>query len=95
VCVTEDGSLIGGAVNRDDVVYDETAAEERHELPLVESGAGRPTRNQISHERDSCEQVEAFRFTIADDPGDIEDALDNVGLGHSFLRFMESSLALV
>jgi GTP-binding protein len=36
-----------------------------------------------------------FRFTIADNPGLIEDASDNVGLGHSFLRSMERSLALV
>jgi GTP-binding protein len=39
--------------------------------------------------------VETFRFTIADNPGLISRASENVGLGHSFLRSMERSLALV
>ena len=38
---------------------------------------------------------ETFRFTIADNPGLIAKASENVGLGHSFLRSMERSLALV
>lgn len=38
--------------------------------------------------------VETFRFTIADNPGLISRASENVGLGHSFLRSMERSLAL-
>ncbi|KAF8647333.1 hypothetical protein AX16_006795 [Volvariella volvacea WC 439] len=38
--------------------------------------------------------VESFRFTIADNPGLISRASENVGLGHSFLRSMERSLAL-
>jgi GTP-binding protein len=97
VRVTEDGSLVGGTGDREGVVYDETAVEERRERELMESGAyaDMPTRNQISHAQDSHEQVEAFRFTIADNPGLIEDASDNVGLGHSFLRSMERSHALV
>ncbi|KAN0138214.1 P-loop containing nucleoside triphosphate hydrolase protein [Lactarius tabidus] len=63
----------------------------------MESGAYADslTRNQGSHARDSHEHLETFRFTIADNPGLIEDASDNVGLGHSFLRSMERSLALV
>ena len=44
--------------------------------------------------RDGHEQVEAFKFTIADIPGLIEDASNNVGLGHSFLRSMGRSHAL-
>jgi hypothetical protein len=54
-----------------------------------------PTRNQISHAQESHEQVEAFKFTITDNPGLIEDASDNVGLGHSFLQSRERSHALV
>jgi len=63
----------------------------------MESGAyaDMPTRNQILNTRDGHEQVEAFRFTIADNPGLIEDSSNNVGLGHSFLRSMERSHALV
>ena len=98
VRVTEDGSFVSGTGERDDVVYDETAIEKRRERELMESGAyaDMPTRNQISHaQEDPHEQVEAFRFTIADNPGLIEDASDNVGLGHSFLRSMERSHALV
>ena len=38
---------------------------------------------------------EKFRFTIADNPGLIEHASENVGLGHAFLRSMERSHVLV
>jgi GTP-binding protein len=95
VRVAEDGSLIGGDV--DGALYDETAVEEGRERELMASGAyaDMPTRNQILHAQDGYEQVESFRFTIADNPGLIEDASDNVGLGHSFLRSMERSHALV
>jgi GTP-binding protein len=100
VRVAEDGSVLGGedglASDEGDVVYDETVVERRRERELMESGAfaDLPTRNRAQgdvHEQ----QLEAFRFTVADNPGLIEDASDNVGLGHSFLRSMERSHALV
>jgi GTP-binding protein len=95
VRVAEDGSVFGG--EEGDVVYDETVVEKRREKELMESGAlaDLPTRNRAREVDDHGLQVEAFRFTIADNPGLIEDASDNVGLGHSFLRSMERSLALV
>jgi len=97
VRVAEDGTVIGGSDSYG-AVYDETAIERQRERELMESGAyaDMPTRNQILHTRDDHEQVEAFRFTIADNPGLIEDASNNVGLGRSFLRCsMERSHALV
>ncbi|KAG8770577.1 GTPase of the mitochondrial inner membrane that associates with the large ribosomal subunit [Ceratobasidium sp. 428] len=39
--------------------------------------------------------TERVRFTIADNPGLIERASENVGLGHSFLRSIERSLVLI
>lgn len=92
VRVAEDGSIFGGKDEGHDAVYDETVLEKQREKELMESGAlaDIPTRDRAwgnAHE--------AFRFTIADNPGLIEDASDNVGLGHSFLRSMERSLALV
>lgn len=41
------------------------------------------------------ERTEIQRFTIADNPGLIAQASQNVGLGHSFLRSIERALALV
>jgi GTP-binding protein len=40
------------------------------------------------------EKIEAYRFTISDNPGLLPQAAENVGLGHSFLRSIERSLAL-
>lgn len=40
-------------------------------------------------------QAEATRFTISDNPGLLARASENYGLGHSFLRSIERSLALV
>ena len=94
VRVAADGSFVGG---EDGAVYGETGVERQRERELMESGAYADslTRNQGSLTRDSYKHLETFRFTIADNPGLIEDASDNVGLGHSFLRSMERSLALV
>jgi len=96
VRVKDDGTLVGGS-DGDSAVYDETTIEKQRERELLESGAyaDMSTRNPILHTRDDHEQVEAFRFTVADNPGLIEGASNNVGLGHSFLRSMERSHALV
>lgn len=41
------------------------------------------------------DRLETTRFTISDNPGLLPRASENVGLGHSFLRSIERSLALV
>lgn len=45
-------------------------------------------------ESTSAEKIEAYRYTISDNPGLLPQAAENVGLGHSFLRSIERSLAL-
>ncbi|THH18888.1 hypothetical protein EW146_g2171 [Bondarzewia mesenterica] len=97
VRVAEDGSFVGGGQQ---MVHDETWVEEKRELELMESGAyaDARTRNQVKLDEEDADDfgmVETFRFTIADNPGLISQASENVGLGHSFLRSMERSLALV
>ena len=87
------------------VVHDETQVEEERHLELMERGAfaDSPTRNQkpIVAAGDTAtsghdfDLIEEFRFTIADNPGLISRASEDIGLGHSFLRSMERSLALV
>jgi GTP-binding protein len=51
--------------------------------------SGKPSRSP-DHTK-----IERTRFTIADNPGLLEGASQNLGLGHSFLRSIERSLALV
>lgn len=95
VRVAEDGTLMGGTSQ--EMVHDETWAEEQRERELMESGAyaDAQTRNQGRHQHEEEDGiVERFRFTVADNPGLLSGASDNVGLGHSFLRSMERSLAL-
>jgi GTP-binding protein len=104
VRVAEDGTFEGSLTGNS--VHDETEIEEREYQDKMGNGdfATSLTRNQaISTTPDPgvrrgghhFDLVENFRFTIADNPGLISGASDNVGLGHSFLRSMERSLALV
>ncbi|TFK31864.1 GTPase [Crucibulum laeve] len=106
VRVAEDGTFEGSL--SDNAVHDETLIEDQQERERMERGeyANALTRNQLSSEKietaDSTvrpgyyfDLYEKFRFTIADNPGLILRASENVGLGHSFLRSMERSLALV
>ncbi|KAH9925096.1 P-loop containing nucleoside triphosphate hydrolase protein [Fomitopsis serialis] len=90
--VADDGSFQGS----DGTVYDETWVEAQHEKELMESGAlaDALTRNQ-ARAAEEDDPLESFRFTVADNPGLIAEASSNVGLGHSFLRAIERSHALV
>ncbi|KAJ3967260.1 GTPase [Lentinula raphanica] len=104
VRVAADGSFEGGI--SEGMVHEETLIEETQDQTKMESGAFADalTRNQQANS-DALTRgygaghrfdiVEHFRFTIADNPGLISQASANVGLGHSFLRSIERSLALV
>ncbi|KAG6879586.1 hypothetical protein C0992_001033 [Termitomyces sp. T32_za158] len=106
VRVAEDGTFEGGISGNQ--IHDETEVEEEELRKRMETGelANLLTRNQISKEEIQKDEiklrpghrfdlVEDFRFTISDNPGLIARAAQNVGLGHSFLRSIERSLALV
>ena len=100
VRVADDGSFDGWEEN---LVHDETWVEELRDQELMESGAlaSALTRNQKAaveaqqNEGGEEESLESFRFTVSDNPGLISHASDNVGLGHSFLKSIERSPALV
>ncbi|KAF8892987.1 P-loop containing nucleoside triphosphate hydrolase protein [Infundibulicybe gibba] len=107
VRVAEDGTFEGGLSGAQ--VHDETILEEERESERMRNGeyAEALTRNQVPRTESSIAETgsahraghnfdiaETFRFTIADNPGLISRASENVGLGHSFLRSMERSLAL-
>ena len=101
--MAEDGTFEGGIVGPS--VYDETLIEEQER---IDSGkyATTLTRNQTSDETSENSYTpsrpghyfdifEKFRLTIEVNPGIVERASGNVGLGHAFLRSMERSHLLV
>ena len=84
VRVLADGGFDGGGVVEESWVDRERG---RETLSIgIEEGARKP--------RDGRGEEEVFRFTIADNPGLIAHASENVGLGHSFLRSIERARAL-
>ncbi|OJA20339.1 hypothetical protein AZE42_10291 [Rhizopogon vesiculosus] len=99
--VAEDGTFEGAL--QGERVFEETAIEEERlrECELSET----EDQDQLLRSEDTSDAEqrtghhfdihETFRFTVADNPGLIARASENVGLGHSFLRSMERSLALV
>ncbi|KIY49750.1 GTPase [Fistulina hepatica ATCC 64428] len=104
VRVAEDGTFEGSLSPVS--VFQDSVSEEVKEQEKMENGeyAYSPTRNEHAEDKDESESLrpgqgfdiaEAFRFTVADNPGLISGSSKNVGLGHSFLRSMERSLALV
>lgn len=86
VRVADDGTFEGEL--RGVSVYEETAIEERRAAEDQPSfsvlGAGH-----------AFDARETFRFTITDNPGLVAGASDDVGLGHTFLRALERTHALV
>jgi GTP-binding protein len=72
--------------------YAEANAFSRVRLPSPASDYDSSNSNMKTNE---LERTETMRFTIADNPGLLAGASDNIGLGHSFLRSIERSLALV
>ncbi|KAL4072278.1 P-loop containing nucleoside triphosphate hydrolase protein [Scleroderma citrinum] len=104
--IADDGTFEGEL--RGVKVFEETAIEEKRELEKQLREDGEPEAPDAdptppSEVTDPDHQqpgfpfdiLESFRFTIADNPGLIAGASANVGLGHSFLRSLERSHALV
>ncbi|KAF7374885.1 putative GTP-binding protein P8A3.11c, mitochondrial [Mycena sanguinolenta] len=89
VRVAADGTFEGGV--KEGQVAGSMLVRSRGTKPL--SGM-RPCASTLTAGGYHFDLAETFRFTIADNPGLISDSSENVGLGHSFLRSMERSLAL-
>lgn len=89
--VADDGTFEGELQNLH--VFEETAVENAR---LLEDMAEEPPAPAVANRTslDHFSILESFRFTIADNPGLISRASEDVGLGHSFLRSIERSHAL-
>ena len=85
VRVMDDGTWQGGLAEGE--VVEETWKERQAEAEGIESAQPRVSRIDKG--------VEVVRFTMSDNPGLLPQASENYGLGHSFLRSIERSLALV
>ena len=84
VRVMQGGNFDGGGVIEESSVDRD---RERKALSIGMEEGARKARNGRALE-------EVFRFTIADNPGLIAKASENVGLGHGFLRSIERARAL-
>ena len=93
VRVWDDGSWGGGVGEEGDgSIVEESWRERERDDAAREKGEYIPLpRGPRFREKD---QIEVSRFTISDNPGLLPHASDNIGLGHSFLRSIERSLAL-
>ena len=84
---TEEGTVVEDTVREREL--DAQARSKAEYRPLPRSDRIRSTK------RGGPDEVwEVSRFTISDNPGILPMASENVGLGHSFLRSIERSLAL-
>lgn len=85
VRVLEDGTWAAAMQNPVQDTEDERAADEEARSRGDYQPLPRAAKRQVA---------EKTRFTISDNPGLLARASENVGLGHSFLRSIERSLAL-
>lgn len=83
------------------IIYDDATYSTTTSTSLIEETASRsslPTgsnRTRLPRPADKDARQERLRLTIADCPGLLPNAADNVGLGHDFLRHIERSKVLV
>lgn len=87
---------IGTLIIYDDATYSTTTSSN-----LIEETASRSSlpagsnRTRLARPADKYARQERLRLTIADCPGLLPNAADDVGLGHDFLRHIERSKVLV
>ena len=103
VRVWDDGTWGSGGVSLvgDSGVVEDTWRERERDNASRAMGeyAPRPRTERVREAREldadvDGQRLEAYRFTISDNPGLLPQASENVGLGHSFLRSIERSKAL-